>query len=267
MTAKPSRRLILRLLASTPLLLPGATFAAHAAAPRPQTKPGGTLPVVVLDPGHGGRDPGAIGISGTHEKNVVLDIASELAARLEGSAKVSLTRSDDRFLALPERVEIARAQQANLFVSIHADSAPDSPHASGLSAYTLAQTASDDFASKLAASENIVDQRYGAVVHQEEAVADILYDLAARQTITASRFAKDALIRGAGHDLDLLDAPRRSANFAVLRAPDVPSLLIETGFLSNPADEQRLQSPAERRKIATILGREIGQILKNPLFS
>lgn len=112
-----------------------------------------------------------------------------------------------------------------------------------------------------------MDQRYGATIHEEETVANILYDLAARQTITASRFAKDALVRAAGRSMRLLDEPKRSANFAVLRAPDVPSLLIETGFLSNAADEEILTSAAERRKIAQVLGRELANVLKNPIFS
>ena len=183
-----------------------------------------------------------------------------------GKARVKLTRENDRFLALPERVAIAREAQANLFISIHADSAPDSA-ARGLSAYTLSETASDDFARKIADGENIVDQKFGAAIHKQEAVANILYELAARQTVTASRFAKDSLVRGAGRSIRLLEQPKRSANFAVLRAPDVPSLLIETGFLSNEKDEEILKSAAERKKIAQVLARELATVLKNPIFS
>jgi N-acetylmuramoyl-L-alanine amidase len=234
---------------------------------RPDDSPAQTpLPLVVLDPGHGGRDPGAISVSGSYEKHIVLDIAQQMARLLEGRARLKLTRENDRFLALPERVAIARDAQANLFISIHADSAPDSA-ARGLSAYTLSETASDDFSRKLAESENIVDQRYGSTYKGSEAVASILYDLAAHQTITASRFAKDALVRGAGRKMPLLDEPKRSANFAVLRAPDVPSLLIETGFLSNPKDEAILTTSNGRKRIATILAGEISTVLKNPLFS
>lgn len=261
-----NRRMLLKLTALGAI----APLLAHAeSVPLPGRRPStaaADLPLIVIDAGHGGRDPGAIGVNGSYEKNVVLDIATEMAAQLEGKARVKLTRSTDRFLALPERVAIAREAQANLFISIHADSAPDSA-ARGLSAYTLSQTASDDFARKLADSENIVDQRYGARIHEQEAVANILYDLAARQTITASRFAKEALVRAAGRSLRLLDDPKRSANFAVLRAPDVPSLLIETGFLSNPADEEILNSASERRKIARVLGNELANVLKNPIFS
>ncbi len=259
-----NRRLLLRLLAGAPLL----SLPVLAATPRPQPKPAGVgLPVLVLDPGHGGRDPGAVGQSGTYEKNVVLDIAQDIATRLEGHVAVKLTREGDRFLPLADRVAFAREAQANLFISIHADSAPDNPDARGLSAYTLSATASDEFAGQLAESENIVDQRYGAATAQEEVIADILYDLAAKQTISASRFAKSALIKGAGRDLPLLDNPKRAANFAVLRAPDVPSLLIETGFLSNPQDEDILRNRKDRQQIAAVLAREIKTILRNPLFS
>ncbi len=260
------RRLLLKLTALGAL---APLLARAESIPLPRSRPtlgSAELPLIVIDAGHGGRDPGAIGVNGSYEKNVVLDIATEMAAQLEGKARVKLTRETDKFLALPERVTIAREAQANLFISIHADSAPDSA-ARGLSAYTLSQTASDDFARKLADSENIVDQRYGATIHEGETVANILYDLAARQTITASRFAKDALVRAAGRSMRLLDEPKRSANFAVLRAPDVPSLLIETGFLSNAADEEILTSAAERRKIAQVLGRELANVLKNPIFS
>lgn len=248
---------------------PVLAVAAWGAVPRPRRKPGfgngNTLPIVVLDAGHGGRDPGAIGLHGTYEKVVTLDIVQEMADRLDGVARVTLTRDQDRFLALPERVARARQIQANLFISIHADSAPD-PAAQGLSVYTLSDTASDAFADKLAAGENIVDQRYGADVKGNEAVADILYDLTARQTVGASRFAKNELIAGVRRDIRLLDQPKRAANFAVLRAPDVPSLLIETGFLSNPADEAILSDDRQRRKIAAVLAREVGRLLKNPLF-
>lgn len=262
------RRLLLKLTALG-ALAPALGKAGNMPLPqrRPQQAATPELPVLVIDAGHGGRDPGAIGVSGSYEKNVVLDIVTQMAANLEGKARVKLTRESDRFLALPERVAIAREAQANLFISIHADSAPDSA-ARGLSAYTLSETASDDFARKLADSENIVDQRYGAATHGQEAVASILYDLAARQTVAASRFAKEALVRAAGRNsLRLLDDPKRSANFAVLRAPDVPSLLIETGFLSNSKDEEILKSTDQRRAIAKVLGQEVANILKNPLFS
>lgn len=260
-----NRRLLLKLTALG-ALAPLLARAESMRLPSRRPEPASDLPLIVLDPGHGGRDPGAIGVNGSYEKNVVLDIAAEMAAQLEGKARIRMTREDDRFLALPERVAIAREAQANLFISIHADSAPDSA-ARGLSAYTLSQTASDDFARKLADSENLVDQRYGAAIHRREAVASILYDLTARQTVTASRFAKDALVKAAGRNLRLLDDPKRSANFAVLRAPDVPSLLIETGFLSNPKDEELLTSAAERRRIAQVLSRELASIIRNPLFS
>ena len=259
-----NRRLLIRILGAAPLL----ALPALASMPLPRRKPSGAddLPLLVLDAGHGGRDPGAIGTKGTYEKNVTLDLVTEIAGQMSGKARVKLTRENDRFLALPERVAFAREAGANLFLSLHADSAPDSS-ARGLSAYVLSDTASDDFAGKLAEGENIVDERYGADVAVNAAVADILYDLAARQTIIASRFARESLVSGVGSDMRLLEAPKRSANFAVLRAPDMPSLLVETGFLSNSADEDILASTRERKRIASVLARELGEILQNPLFS
>lgn len=255
-----NRRLLLKLMALSP-------FAAQMAlaGELPARKPT-SLPMVVLDAGHGGRDPGAISVGGSYEKNIVLDIVTQMAEKLEGKARIKLTRENDTFLALPDRVAVAREAQANLFISVHADSAPDSA-ARGLSAYTLSTTATDDFARKLADSENIVDQRYGAVIKREEAVANILYDLTARQTVSASHFAKEALVRGVRGKINLLVDPKRAANFAVLRAPDVPSMLIETGFLSNRADEQILTDIQQRRKIAAVLADQVSQILRNPLFS
>lgn len=257
------RRLFLHGILTLPLL----SGTARAAVATPKKKPPTSLPLLVLDPGHGGRDPGAISKTGMYEKEIVLDIAHRLAGEVQGFAQVKLTREDDRFLALDERVEIARANEANLFISLHADSAP-TPGARGLSAYTLSESASDSFTAQLAENENIVDQRYGAKLRQSNAaVADILFDLTAQRTVGAARLAKSSLIAGLGEDLRLLEHPSRAANFAVLRAPDVPSLLIETGFLSNPHDAEALAEPPSRATIARALGREIGKLLKDPLFS
>lgn len=269
------RRLLLKFLALSPLFTsPLVSRAALGDIPHPRRRPSQSgqgqtttpLPMIVIDAGHGGRDPGAIGISGTYEKNVVLDIASRLASDLEGIARIKLTRTNDTFLSLPDRVAVARAAQASLFISIHADSAPDNTSARGLSAYMLADTATDSFAEKLAEGENIVDQRFGATVTSNAAVADILYDLTARQTVSAARLAREAIVSGAGRDLRLLEHPKRAANFAVLRAPDVPSLLIETGFLSNADDETLLKNSDQRNRIAAVLAREIKSVLHHPLF-
>lgn len=224
--------------------------------------------LVMLDPGHGGHDPGCIGASGTYEKNVVLDIAKEVARQV-GKAhgwQVELTRDDDRFIDLKERVRIAQAAKADLFISIHADSAPNKG-ARGMSAYTLSDKASDDFAAAIAQQENIAGGLGLDVSNLDEKVAGILVDLAARHTVTAALHAKQSIIQGAGKQIRLLENPMRSANFAVLKAPDIPSLLIETGFLSNPQDEKLLRDAAARRNIAAILARELSAVMTAAPFA
>lgn len=251
-----------------PLAAPFAVDGRAAAAERkPASKPaapGTARPrLVMLDPGHGGADPGAIGTRGTQEKDVTLDIAREVARALADRHRVSarLTRPDDRFLALEDRVALTRKADADLFVSIHADSAPNAD-ARGLSAYTLSEKASDAFASRLAQRENQADRFAGPDwAGASKMVKDILLDLTARHTRNASLTARQALVRGAGKDLRLLDNPMRSANFAVLKAPDVPSVLVETGFLSNPRDEEILRDPNARRVVARVLAREIAAVL------
>jgi len=202
-----------------------------------------------------------------YEKDIVLDMAHRLAGELRGLVNVMMTREDDRFLELDERVAFARANKANLFVSLHADSAP-TKEARGLSAYTLSDKATDHFAAQLATDQNLVDERYaGKKSGQGAAVSDILFDLTAQQTVGASRYAKQQLLSGVESHITLLDHPARAANFVVLRAPDVPSVLIETGFLSNPLDEAALNDAATRTRMAAILGRELGALLQDPLFT
>ncbi len=240
-----------------------------AAIPPPRRKPALRVPpLVILDPGHGGRDPGAVGRRGTQEKDVVLDIARAVQRRLAGSgqARVDMTRSTDVFLALDERVEIARRAGADLFVSIHADSAPNL-EARGLSAYTLDENATDDFARKLAQQENLADRFAGLDRRGAKAVAAILNDLRARHTRDTALRARAALVDGAGRTLRLLENPMRSANFAVLRAPDVPSMLIETGFLSNREDESMLRDQRQRRRIAEVIADELASLAGSALFA
>ncbi len=262
----------LRLMASPSLVLAADARKAEApSAAKPSSRPANRsrARLVMLDPGHGGADPGAIGLHGTQEKDVTLDIAREVARVLADRHRVTarLTRNGDRFLALDERVDVARKAGADLFVSIHADSAPTAA-ARGLSAYTLSTRASDGFASRLAQQENRAD-RFGGRDSRpgRQVVKDILRDLTARHTRNASLVAKQTLVRGAGKDLRLLDNPMRSANFAVLKAPDVPSLLVETGFLSNPQDEELLRTPDARRRIARVLAREIAAVLSHRQFA
>ena len=225
--------------------------------------------LVVIDPGHGGHDPGAIGVRGTLEKEITLDISREIARKLRGTRGVSvrLTRDGDTFLPLADRVAVARDAGADLFISIHADSAPNR-EARGLSAYTLSDKASDDFSFALAKQENLADGAGGIDLrHTRPQVAAILSDLVARHTVSASLMAKSSLVEGAGRSLRLLDNPKRSANFAVLKAPDVPSVLIETGFLSNERDEELLRDQSQRRRIADVLSRELAGLLTSAPFA
>jgi N-acetylmuramoyl-L-alanine amidase len=211
-------------------------------------------PVVILDPGHGGIDPGTASADGITEKEVVLAFAKTLRQKLEakGDYQVYLTREGDTFLALRERVEFAQGKGANLFVSIHADSFPKhTSEASGATVYTLSEQASDDEAKELAAKENFSDALAGVDLpsDRDEVVANILIDLAQRETQNRSIvFAKSVV--GEMTTADLHRKSLKSAGFRVLKSPDVPSVLLELGFLSNPDDEKRLTSDTWRAAMA-----------------
>jgi N-acetylmuramoyl-L-alanine amidase len=222
----------------------------------------------MIDPGHGGHDPGAIGRSGTQEKDITLDVGRRIAAFFANSqtVKVKLTRDTDEFIPLPDRVRIGREARADLFVSIHADSAP-TKMARGLSTYVLSEKASDNFAKALATQENRIEAMGGVDLGtSDQDVAAILMDLTARRTRDLSQRARYAFVKGVGESWQLLERPMRGANFAVLRSPDVPSFLVETGFLSNPTDESILAKPQQRQRIAQLMASELGQILNSPLF-
>lgn len=219
--------------------------------------------LLMIDAGHGGKDPGAVGRQGLYEKDVTLDIARRLAENLAGKRKITpqLTRDSDIFIPLAERVAKAQQAHADFFISIHADSAKSSS-AQGFSAYSLSEEASDEFAQELAKQENLADRFADLKLAQEDRdVANILFDLVNRETQLAAVRTKVKLVKGVERDLKLLHNPIRSANFAVLRAPDVPSILIESGFLSNAEDEKILRQPRQRQKIANLLAREIGKAL------
>ena len=280
----PARRDILRLGICAAPFLTGALFlprplwaaAAQAAplvpkttssAPSSHSKPKPPR-LLMIDPGHGGHDPGAIGLSGTQEKDITLDIARRMASVISKGKGVAvrLTRSEDVFLSLAERVKIGADARADLFVSIHADSAPNQS-ARGLSVYTLSEKASDQFASLLAEKENRADTKGGLQVPVEDKeVAAILFDLAAKRTRNTAQRVKVGFIKGMSRRWRMLDQPIRSANFAVLRSPEVPSLLIETGFLSNRQDEALLRRAEIRQKIAELMVAEISFLLRSSLF-
>lgn len=211
-----------------------------------------TRPVVVIDPGHGGIDHGTQAESGENEKAIVLDFARGLRERIEkgGKYRVVMTRDDDTFIPLADRVKIARQHKAALFLSVHADALPRGEgDAQGATVYTLSDTASDAEAAKLAESENRADLIAGIDLSEEPAeVADILIDLARRETKTFSnRFAR-TLVKEMRNVARLHKHPLKSAGFRVLKAPDVPSVLLELGYVSNKADLQLLVSDSWRSR-------------------
>ena len=214
-------------------------------------------PLIVIDPGHGGVDPGAISPHNTNEKNITLALARALKKHLEstGRYRVALTRDKDVFIKLRDRVTFARQRQADLFISLHADSI-GKPNVSGVSVYTLSEKASDAQSAKLAEQENRADLIAGLDLSTEdEDVAGILVDLAMRDTMNQSNFfANKAVEKLKAGSVSLLEKPHRSAGFAVLKAPDIPSVLVETGFMSNKKEAALLGTPAHREKIARALG-------------
>ena len=219
------------------------------------------LPVVAIDAGHGGIDPGAIGANGVFEKDITLAIARELRAALEatGRYQVILTRNDDHFLALRQRVGIARDAGAELFVSLHADSVAQSS-VRGASVYTLSSSASDKEAESLAARENRADIIGGLDLAQQSSdVAAILISLAQRESMNLSANFANLLIPEFSRDWRLLNNTHRFAGFAVLKAPDVPSVLVEMGYLSNRADEQALSQASTRRPLVEAMVRGIDE--------
>lgn len=218
----------------------------------------GAKPLLVLDPGHGGIDPGASGPKGEAEKDLVLALGKALRKAIEadGRIEVQMTREDDRFIPLGERVAFARSRGAALFVSLHADSLVGEGDVRGASVYTMSDRASDADAARAAEKENRADLAAGldAGEDKREGVDDILFDLARRETRLFSqlvaRHAASALQKGAR----LHKTPLRSAGFRVLRAPDMPSILVELGYLSNAEDIAVLMGESSRDRLAADLG-------------
>lgn len=239
------------------LLAPAAgTIVPPPSLPARKPTASASRPIIVIDPGHGGMDPGAIGANGVHEKNVTLAIARELRDQLvrTGRYRVKLTRDSDVYLRLPERVAIGRRESADLFISIHADST-DKRGVRGASIYTLSEKASDAQTAKLAERENRADLIAGVdLSHEDAEVANILVDLAMRETMNQSKFFANTLVYGMSRNgLRLLENPHRFAGFAVLKAPDVPSILIESGFMSSPEEARLLDRASYRRDLARSL--------------
>ncbi len=213
-------------------------------------------PIVVIDPGHGGRDPGAVGVSGeSTEKDLALALARELRERLatSGRVRVALTREDDRYLTLEQRAGIARRLGASLYVSLHMDSAPN-PLARGATVYSLSDVASDPEAARLAEAENGAAPVSSAA---DGSVRAILADLALRDQMLASAALAERLVRMARGRFDLRPEPHRFAAFHVLRQAQVPAVLFEAGYISNVEDEAMLVRPEHRSAIAAALARAI----------
>jgi N-acetylmuramoyl-L-alanine amidase len=226
---------------------------------KPETPPeakasGDPRPLVVIDPGHGGIDNGTRAASGEMEKTIVLEFSRLLRDKIEktGKYRVAMTRTEDTFVALGERVQFARARQAALFISIHADALRRREgNAQGATVYTLSERASDARAARLAAAENKADVIAGLDLSSEEKdVADILIDLARRETKTFSLQFARGMVGQLKTAARLHQNPLKSAAFVVLKAPDVPSVLVELGYVSNKADLRSLISTEWRERTA-----------------
>lgn len=218
------------------------------------------LPLVVIDAGHGGHDPGAVNpTSGKREKDVTLAIAWAIRDELvaTGRVRVALTRDADSFLVLQDRYETARKLKANLFLSIHADAA-ENQEARGATVYTLSEVASDREAQRLAARENRADIINGVNLgKQDREVSSILIDLTQRETMNVSAGFAKLLIREARPNMMMREKPHRFASFIVLKAPDMPSVLFETGYISNVDDAAFLSSAEGQEKVARAVSRAV----------
>ena len=235
-----------------PTPTPQPQFSASTGEFTPKPRPRKARKIIVIDPGHGGVDPGALGTR-SREKDIVLAFSKELVRQLNATHRydVYLTRSSDIYIPLRQRVQIARNRNADLFISIHAD-AIKKKNIRGLSVYTLSEKASDREAAALAKKENQSDIIAGVDFgDQLPEVTNILIDLAQRDTKNASVKFAESLISSARGKTLLLDRTHRFAGFRVLKAPDVPSVLVELGFITNRTDEKQLSSSKWRRRVAT----------------
>jgi N-acetylmuramoyl-L-alanine amidase len=209
--------------------------------------------VIVLDPGHGGIDGGANGLGGVQEKTLVFEFCTELKRQLDATKRyrVVMTRDADQYVDLDDRVDLARAANAALFISVHADALSEDADVSGSTVYTVADRASDAEAARIAARENAADRDPSGRKRQDDPdVADILFDLRRRETRTFAHIFSRGLVESLRGAAKLNHNPERSAGFVVLKAPEFPSVLVELGYLSNPQDVRSLTSPEWRAKAA-----------------
>jgi N-acetylmuramoyl-L-alanine amidase len=262
-----------KLIESQDWAAPGKATAGVVPEPAaPATDPAAPF-LVAIDAGHGGIDTGASSADGkTLEKNITLAFARKIAAALNATEGMQafLTRDSDRFLSLKERVEIARQRKANLFISLHADKLKQND-IRGATVYTISDRASDSLSASVAERENFSDELAGIEFVEEPAeVADILLDLTRRETQAFSVTLAQSVIQSFNGQIELINNPHRSAGFRVLRAPEIPSILLELGFLSNRRDEELLKDPVWQDKIARLLTeailryRQPGQVAATP---
>lgn len=262
------RRLLLSLGVSATVLLPSWLQPAVAwaatrrrlhrlrEAPRSPLK---DAPLIMLDPGHGGKDPGAIGVAGTYEKHIALTAAQALRQRLEASGRyrVAMTRASDHFIPLEDRVAIAQDKGADLFVSMHADSIPDHS-VRGASVYTLSSSASDQQTAILAERENSSDRFAGPDFKGVSPdVARILASLVSRETRVGSAQLQQDMVQNLGDQIEMLPRPARHAAFVVLKSAEIPSVLVEMGFMSNYKDETALRQQAHRDRITLAMSNAV----------
>lgn len=249
-------------LQQTPVRVPGPRYFEDA-VPYPVLKPKGSppsqrKPVIVIDPGHGGSDPGAVGVKGTYEKTITTAAANELAARLRKSGRytVILTRNNDSYVKHDDRLRIAREGQADLFISIHADSA--GKNARGAAVYTLADRAKGR-SKRIVNNQNwIMDIDLST---QTDPVGDILVDLAQRKTESQSDAFADILLEELKGKTELIGNSHRRAGYYVLLAPDVPAVLLELGYISHATDEKLLKTKKHRNKLTASVERAIDRYM------
>jgi N-acetylmuramoyl-L-alanine amidase len=229
-------------------------------------EPGDPRPLIMVDAGHGGTDPGAIAATGAFEKDIVFGFAQALVKRLEGSGRyrVRMTRDRDVFVPLGDRVRIAREAKADLFVSIHADSISAAPQVRGATIYTGSEKATDAESARLADRENKADAAAGTDSSEGPSdIADILQELTLRETRGFSSGFARTLMGQLGPVMEMSAKPHREAGFRVLRSPDVPSVLVELGYLSSKRDLDLLQSESWRESVTGSMARAIDLFFTN----
>lgn len=217
-------------------------------------------PLIVIDAGHGGVDPGALAVNGQREKDLTLQMARRLeqALKAEGKYRVALTRRSDVFIPLKDRVKIARRQKADLFISLHADSIRGRD-VQGATVYTVSETASDKEAAALADSENRADELAGLdQAGEDDDLASVLIAMNQRATLNSTQVLAGKVVRRLQETTRMTQRPHRSAGFAVLKAPDIPSVLIEMGYLSNKQDTRMLWQAEHQQKLAQSIAKGVG---------